>query len=248
MRADKHSGFQSASVRIALVEIILNQYEHKISRVIVIVVIHHFLDPKSYGSVYLTSHIIFTILEFSLQLILRKDRKKKTKTNIPLDILCPELIRTPTTTTLGLPRIQALNVHRQPASNVGSGRISDLRVKIIITENPLAARQTTLWVSSSYARLSAWAWRGRTTLFTSPAMQSLRWESQSHYPPLRRSYLYGQGQPIHTRTDGCSSDGLPILLDPCRVPFFLLHCSKLWEERTYGQATRATLAREDMHV
>lgn len=112
MRADKQFGFQSVFVRIVLVKIILNQREYIISRVVVLVVIHHFLDPKSYRSVYLPSYIISTILKFSLQLILRiVCQKKKAKTNRPLDILRHELIRTLAPTILGLPHIQALKVH-----------------------------------------------------------------------------------------------------------------------------------------
>jgi hypothetical protein len=41
-----------------------NQYEHKIGRVVTIVGIHHFLDPKPFGPLHLPPYVIPTILRF----------------------------------------------------------------------------------------------------------------------------------------------------------------------------------------
>jgi hypothetical protein len=75
--------FQPASIRIVLVKIVQNQYEHRISRVVMIVEIHHFLDLEFFRPLHFTPHVILTIYIFFLQLdslysyILRKANLKK---------------------------------------------------------------------------------------------------------------------------------------------------------------------------
>jgi hypothetical protein len=67
LRTVKYSTFQSASIKIDLTKIIQNQHKHRISRVVAIVRIHHFLDLRPYEHLQLPSHIILTIFRFSSQ-------------------------------------------------------------------------------------------------------------------------------------------------------------------------------------
>jgi hypothetical protein len=41
-----------------------NQHEHRIGRVVTIVEIHRFLDPRPFGPLHLPPHVISTILRF----------------------------------------------------------------------------------------------------------------------------------------------------------------------------------------
>jgi hypothetical protein len=60
----KRSAFQSASIRISLVKLVRNQYEHRIDRVITIVGIHRFLYIEHFGPLHLPPYVIRTILRF----------------------------------------------------------------------------------------------------------------------------------------------------------------------------------------
>jgi hypothetical protein len=76
-------------IKLALLKTIQNQYKHIIRRVIVIVGIHHFLDPEPYEYIHLTPHVILTIIKFSPQSdsshsqILIKVGQKKVEPNRP---------------------------------------------------------------------------------------------------------------------------------------------------------------------
>jgi hypothetical protein len=52
-RTAKRPAFQLTFVRITLVKTVQNQCEHRIGRVIAIVGIRHFVDPKPYGPLHL---------------------------------------------------------------------------------------------------------------------------------------------------------------------------------------------------
>ena len=86
-RTAKHSAFQPASTKFVWVKIIQNQHKHIIGSAVAIVEIRHFLDPESYGYLYLPPHIILMILRFSIQpdsshsQILRKAGQKKAELN-----------------------------------------------------------------------------------------------------------------------------------------------------------------------
>ena len=77
--------FLASFNKIRLGKNIQNQHKHIIGWVVTIVVIRNFLDPESYGQVYLSMHEILIILKFSTQpdspygQILRKAGQKKTK-------------------------------------------------------------------------------------------------------------------------------------------------------------------------
>jgi hypothetical protein len=86
-RLPNASAFQPASIRIALVKTVQNQHEHKIGRIVTIVGICCFLDPKPFGPLHLSLHVIHTILRFFPQpnslhsQILRKAGQKKAEPN-----------------------------------------------------------------------------------------------------------------------------------------------------------------------
>jgi hypothetical protein len=86
-RSPNASAFQPASIRIALVKTVQNQHEHKIGRIVTIVGICCFLDPKPFGPLHLSLHVIHTILRFFPQpnslhsQILRKAGQKKAEPN-----------------------------------------------------------------------------------------------------------------------------------------------------------------------
>jgi hypothetical protein len=78
----KAPAFQPASIRIILVKIVQNQYEHRICRVITIIGIHRFLDPEPFGPLHLPPHLIPTIFrDSSHSQILRKAGQKKAEPN-----------------------------------------------------------------------------------------------------------------------------------------------------------------------
>jgi hypothetical protein len=52
-------------MRITLMKIVQNQYEHIIGRVVTMGGIRHFLDSKPYGSLHLPPHVIFTSIDYS---------------------------------------------------------------------------------------------------------------------------------------------------------------------------------------
>jgi hypothetical protein len=89
LRTAKRLAFQSASIKFVWVKTIQNQHKHIIGWVVAIVGIRHFLDPESYGHLYLPPHVILMILRFSIQpdsphsQILRKDGQKKAEPNRP---------------------------------------------------------------------------------------------------------------------------------------------------------------------
>lgn len=76
-------------MKIVLLKTVQNQREYKIGRVVIIVRIHHFLNPKPSGLFHLSSYIIPMILILSLQLdsphnqILKKTHQNITETNRP---------------------------------------------------------------------------------------------------------------------------------------------------------------------
>lgn len=82
MRTVKHLVFWPIFVRIALLKTVQNQCEHKFGRVVAIVGIRHFQDPKLYGPIHQSPHAIPTILRFSPQLFSQK-LVKKAETNMP---------------------------------------------------------------------------------------------------------------------------------------------------------------------
>lgn len=81
MRTVKHLVFQTVFVRIALLKTVQNQCEHKFGRVVAIVGIRHFQDPKFYGPIYarnLHNTQILPIARFSQKLV------KKLKQTSPI--------------------------------------------------------------------------------------------------------------------------------------------------------------------
>jgi hypothetical protein len=106
LRTVKRSTFQSASIKFVWVKTIQNQHKHIISWVVAIVGICYFLNPESYGHLYLPSHVILMILRISTQSdsphsqILRKaGRQKQDEPNRP--IADSKDIRTSVTITVG---------------------------------------------------------------------------------------------------------------------------------------------------
>jgi hypothetical protein len=95
LQTTKRSVFQPASIKFVGAKTIQNQYKHIIGRVVVIVGIHHFLDPESYEQLYLSPHVIVMILRFSPQLdsphsqIFRKAGQKKAEPNSYLILSLP---------------------------------------------------------------------------------------------------------------------------------------------------------------
>jgi hypothetical protein len=88
----KRSAFQPASIKFIGPKTIQNQHKHIIGWVIVIVGIHHFLDPEPYEHFYLPPHVIVMILRFSPQPDFQKSWSEKswTKQTISLSSLFDE--------------------------------------------------------------------------------------------------------------------------------------------------------------
>jgi hypothetical protein len=76
----KRSVFQSASIKFVWVKTIQHQHKHIIGWVVAIVGIHHFLDPESYGHLYLPPHVILMIFRFSTQSDSQKSFSEKSWT------------------------------------------------------------------------------------------------------------------------------------------------------------------------
>jgi hypothetical protein len=66
--------FHPASIRIASVKTIQNQYKHKIGRVITIIGIHRFLDHEPFVPLHLTPHVIRRYLDSSHSQIISTTR------------------------------------------------------------------------------------------------------------------------------------------------------------------------------
>jgi hypothetical protein len=67
LRTVKRSAFQPASIKFVGAKTNQNQHKHIIGSVVVIVGIHHFLDPEPYEQLYLPPYVIVMILRFSPQ-------------------------------------------------------------------------------------------------------------------------------------------------------------------------------------
>lgn len=101
LQTTKHPSFQSASMKIAVVKTVQNQREPMISRVIAIVVNHHFLHPKPHGLFYIPPHVISMIPRFFRQpnspqnQILRKAPQNKLNQTSPQNVPLPYVSRCP---------------------------------------------------------------------------------------------------------------------------------------------------------
>jgi hypothetical protein len=78
VRIVKRSTFQLASTKIELVKIMQNQHEYIIDRVLAIVKIHHFLNPKLYGHLHHHQHDIQIL--FPTRFLEKLVRKKLNQT------------------------------------------------------------------------------------------------------------------------------------------------------------------------